>query len=431
MHMNRRLIARLLGLAAIALVAAPDSLALEPSVPESTVRAADGTDLPVYKYRARGDYLLIWLATRFGFLDRSVRMAPVLADKGLEVWQFDLAVAQFEPPSTKVMREATGQYIADLIDAAHTETGKKVVLLGQSYGAIPLLRGARQWQSRDHAGDYLAGAILFSPDLIGAVPAAGQEPEYLPIAYETNIPILLYQEEKRGNRWYVNQLADALISGGSETFVGILPGVMAVFVEDDDAPETLAALDALPDRLLSGTRFLDRRHRPTGPARKATRSVTETGHASIMPGLRPFQGNFDPPAIALDDVNGTPVSVPDYRGRVTVVNFWATWCPPCVKEIPSLNRLREVMAGKPFELVAINYAQSPEEVRAFLKQVDVDFRVLTDPTGEQAKEWRVAAFPTSFIVGRTGKIRYGVSAAIDWDGPEVIDSLNELLAEVQ
>jgi thiol-disulfide isomerase/thioredoxin len=151
----------------------------------------------------------------------------------------------------------------------------------------------------------------------------------------------------------------------------------------------------------------------------------------MKPGLRPFQGNFEPPAIALNDVHGKPVSVPDYEGKVTVVNFWATWCPPCIKEIPSLNRLREAMADKPFELVAINYAQSPEEVQTFLKQVNVDFRVLMDPSGEEARKWRVAAFPTTFIVGPSGKIRYGISAGIEWDGPEVMDPINELLDEAQ
>jgi thiol-disulfide isomerase/thioredoxin len=429
--MHSKFIAAMTGIIALVIGVALNASAEEQAVPESIVIASDGTDLPVYKHRADGDYLIIWLSSRFGFLDRSMRMAPVLAEKGLEVWQIDLAVAQFKPHGVKVMQQATGQYIVDLIEAAHDETGKTIVLLGQSFGTIPLLRGARLWQSREHEENYLAGAILFSPDVIATAPDAGEEPVYLPIAYETNIPILLYQEEKRGNRWYVNKLADALISGGSETFVGILPGVMAVLVEADDSPETLAALDALPERLVAGTKFLDGRPRPKAPAQKTEHQAVKPEYASVSSGLKPFRGDLEPSAITLNDLHGNPATISDYKGKVTVVNFWATWCPPCVKEIPSLNRLETKMAGKPFQLVAVNYAESGDEVQKFLKNFDMEFHTLMDSDGQQAKKWRVAAFPTTFIVGPSGKIRYGISAGLEWDGPEIIERLNELIKEIE
>jgi peroxiredoxin len=108
------------------------------------------------------------------------------------------------------------------------------------------------------------------------------------------------------------------------------------------------------------------------------------------------------------------------------VNFWASWCPPCVAEIPSLNRLREQMQELPFELISINYAESPEKIRAFLQRVSVQFPVLVDPNGKVSQQWKVIGFPSTFVIGKDGKIKYGVNAAIHWDTPEVVNTLKAL-----
>jgi thiol-disulfide isomerase/thioredoxin len=110
-----------------------------------------------------------------------------------------------------------------------------------------------------------------------------------------------------------------------------------------------------------------------------------------------------------------------------VVNFWATWCPPCIEEIPSLNRLQALMQGRPFEIISINYAQDKSTVEKFLQRVDVNFPVLLDPDGNYAKSWKVISFPSTFVIDKQGNIRYGVNAAIAWDSPELIDKLSALL----
>jgi thiol-disulfide isomerase/thioredoxin len=109
-----------------------------------------------------------------------------------------------------------------------------------------------------------------------------------------------------------------------------------------------------------------------------------------------------------------------------VVNFWATWCGPCVEEIPSLNRLREQMKDQPFELISVNYADTPKKILDFMQKVRVDFPVLVDPNGKTAQQWNVIGFPSTFVIGKDGKIIYGVNAAIHWDTPEVIEVLRKL-----
>ena len=143
--------------------------------------------------------------------------------------------------------------------------------------------------------------------------------------------------------------------------------------------------------------------------------------------LREFQGNTRPTPIRLEDISGKAYDRTEFRGQVTLLNFWATWCPPCVEEIPSLNRLQQKFEGRPFELVSINYAQDKQTVADFLQRVDVDFAVLLDPDGEYAKSWNVITFPSTFVIDKNGHIRYGVNAAIDWDDPELIETLEQLM----
>ena len=124
--------------------------------------------------------------------------------------------------------------------------------------------------------------------------------------------------------------------------------------------------------------------------------------------------------------DGKTVSLNDFRGKVVLLNIWATWCPPCVEEIPSLNRLKQEMQGNKFQLISINYAESPQHIREFMRKVAVDFPVLVDPDGKLSAQWKVVAFPSTFVIGPDGNIHYGVNAAIHWDAPEVVQQLNQL-----
>ena len=400
------------------------------------VTAKDGTELSLSRYPAEGDFVIVWIAPGYGIHKRSTQTASRLADGGIEVWQIDLAEALFLPNSTEQMRAFTGQYIADLIESAHSQTHKKVLLAARSYGAIPLLRGARLWQTRHNATHsaqqtgpendaYLTGALLFSPDLYNTIPALGLEPEYVPIASATNIPIMIFQDGNRGNRGYVERLIKTLMTGGSQPMLKILPGVSGLFFGEDDAPETLQAIEHLPRDIRTAIRLLEKMPAPLKPA-PMTASFKPLG-SGLDSQLRAFKGKFSPYSIDLNDASGSRYQKDHFQGQITIVNFWATWCSPCVKEIPSLNRLRDQMRDVPFELISINFAENADTIRDFMKKVDVEFPVLLDNTGAVAAKWKVLTFPSTFIIGPDGKIRYGVNAAIHWDSADVITALRQLL----
>ena len=129
--------------------------------------------------------------------------------------------------------------------------------------------------------------------------------------------------------------------------------------------------------------------------------------------LKPWTGG-PTPALALQDLDGRPHRLEDYRGRVVLVNFWATWCEPCREEMPSLNRLRAGLAGQPFAVLAVNLAESESRVRKFLEQVPLEFPVLLDRDSAAARAWRARLLPVSFLLGPDGRIRYWALGEIDW-----------------
>jgi thiol-disulfide isomerase/thioredoxin len=142
--------------------------------------------------------------------------------------------------------------------------------------------------------------------------------------------------------------------------------------------------------------------------------------------LRPWNGGATPP-LALRDLDGRPHRLQDYRGKVVLVNFWATWCEPCREEIPSMNKLQASLAGQPFAVLAVNLAESEPRIRRFMEQVPMDFAVLLDRDSSVAKTWQARILPASYLIGPDGRIRYSVRGEFDWTQERVRKAIVEML----
>jgi thiol-disulfide isomerase/thioredoxin len=133
------------------------------------------------------------------------------------------------------------------------------------------------------------------------------------------------------------------------------------------------------------------------------------------------------PELKANDQAGVPRTLADYHGKVVLLNFWASWCPPCLREMPSLERLRARMAGRPLAIVAISSAETPEEVGAYLSKMTLGFPILLDPDSDNTRHWKVFALPTTFLLDAEGQVRYVLTGPTEWDEGEALKLIESLL----
>ncbi len=134
------------------------------------------------------------------------------------------------------------------------------------------------------------------------------------------------------------------------------------------------------------------------------------------------------PVLQARDLAGQPRILADYRGKAVLLNFWASWCPPCLHEMPSMERLRLKMAGRPLAIVAISSAEPADDVTRYLARMPLGFEILLDSDGSNTRRWKVFAMPTTFLIDASGQLRQVITGAIDWDSGEGLEAVEALLA---
>jgi peroxiredoxin len=134
------------------------------------------------------------------------------------------------------------------------------------------------------------------------------------------------------------------------------------------------------------------------------------------------------PDFALPDLDGKTVNLADYKGKVVLLNIWATWCPPCVEEMPSMEKLHQELKDKDFEILAVSIDVSgAKAVIPFMKKHKLSFSVLTDTEGAIKSLYQTTGVPESFIIDKQGIIAEKVIGPRDWVAPSTIRSFQNLI----
>jgi peroxiredoxin len=146
--------------------------------------------------------------------------------------------------------------------------------------------------------------------------------------------------------------------------------------------------------------------------------ASEKALMTAMPGVRTA------PPIELPDSNGQPFSMQEYEGKYILVNFWAHWCGPCVKEFPAMQALYEALNEDGFEIIAIHAGPPQGRVRPFLKKHNITFKIVLD-ADMSVEGWDVRALPMSYLISPEGKLIYKALGPREWE----IDKVRALMTE--
>jgi len=142
-------------------------------------------------------------------------------------------------------------------------------------------------------------------------------------------------------------------------------------------------------------------------------------------GSRPPRIGSNAPEFTVQDSDRT-VDLNQFHGQIIVLNFWATWCPPCVEEMPSLVEMQRHMKTKGVTVLAVSIDVDENAYRAFLKQHGVDLLTVRDPAQKTPALYGTHGWPETFIIDRNGMIRRKFIGAVDWTEPEITDYLSKL-----
>ena len=135
------------------------------------------------------------------------------------------------------------------------------------------------------------------------------------------------------------------------------------------------------------------------------------------------------PGLRLPDLGRQQRSLDEFAGRVVMVTFWASWCSPCIEEIPSIQRLATKMADQPFTVVGVNVGEGERRAKAAAQRLGIGFPVLLDKDSNVFKAWGADVLPTAYVLDRTGRIRYIARGPVEWDRVDVIEMLKQLAAK--
>jgi len=133
----------------------------------------------------------------------------------------------------------------------------------------------------------------------------------------------------------------------------------------------------------------------------------------------------------LQNMDEEKIKLSDYSGKVVMINFWATWCPPCIREMPSMERLYKKLEGEKFIVLAVNQMEDEDDVFAFTGQLETDptFPILFDKESDVSRKYGVRGLPTTYLVDKKGYLRYRAVGGRLFDHESVMKIIKKLIAE--
>ncbi len=144
-------------------------------------------------------------------------------------------------------------------------------------------------------------------------------------------------------------------------------------------------------------------------------------------GIVKFDEKLKAPSFTLRDLNGKEVKLEDQRGKIVFLNFWATWCPPCRAEMPSMEKLYTQFKDRDFIILAVDLREETKKVRVFQEKFKLNFPILLDSDGRVGLKYEVWSIPTKYLIDREGYVKGGALGARNWASKEAFELIDHLL----
>lgn len=149
--------------------------------------------------------------------------------------------------------------------------------------------------------------------------------------------------------------------------------------------------------------------------------------AAISAELEDYRNNIKL-EFQLHDLKRNIHTLSDYKDKVVLVNFWASWCLPCIQEMPDLKRLSKSLDANNFELLTINISDPARRIEVVLKRLQLEMTVLLDEDGKTFKAWQGELLPTSYLLDKSGQIRYRVIGPTQWNDDDMLSTIKRLIS---
>ena len=288
-------------------------------------------------------------------------------------------------------------------------------VISSSRAAGLLLNATHHLQSQGLKKSF-TGIIFISPYLQKQAPEIGKTPKYQAITSYSNLPLYVFQAERSPRFIPLPTLIKELEKGGSPVFVHRLNNISGGFHARDksDLTETdMKAREDFPQQISNALSMLKLSNpAPLKPLARYEKNIRKrsTQNLQIV--------NFNTPTLTLNDLQGKPHKLLDYKEKIVLVSFWASWCRPCLEEMPSLVKLKEKYRDK-LEILAVNVGEDKTTIEKFTKAMNINFPILQDLTSSTTKSWKVYVYPSNYIVDKMGKLRYAAKGALDWQDSEI------------
>lgn len=343
-------------------------------------------------------------------------LAKQLAAADLEIW---LTPLQGLSKTAQTQQALSSAQLAELIQESFpSKTDNKLYIFSTGEAAKAAVTSLRTWQEARGSSTQLGGLILAYPKLEISKSTA-TEPLFIEAAYQLKLPIYIFQPSQKLKLKTAESLVNAFEKADSIVYTEVVNDAATGYLQRElKSEEEALQASVFPAQL---TQALDKLGEASSQVAMAKTAETDA------PTLQEHPTKELAPELRLTDLQGKTQDLKDYRGKVVLLNFWATWCPPCIKEIPSLNNLQKKFSTDDFVVLSVDIGEEPKDIQAFLEHIPADYPVLVDSTSSSTEPWQLKAFPSTYLIDRKGQLRYMYFGGLEWDEPEIIEFIEKNL----